>query len=369
MADARAWVLRLHLWIGLPSALFLLVIGLSGAVIAFENDYDRWLNPRLWNVTPTAHRVSQQALLDTVLARVAPASVSAIFMQDRRPDAAQRYLVSGGREVFADPYTGAILGVRDHDPPLSAVLRVVHQLHIRLVHIRIGSMDVGKAIVEAAGVAMLCLLPTGFWLWWRRRRLTLNWKANWKRITWDLHSVTGIYSFVFLLLMSVTGFFISFEQPLYWATSSPPYQRTRPPHSIVATAPGGRVNLDSMLAAADAALPGQTTVAVGWPQDGQDSYDIEKRAPDDRSATSHGTVFEDQHSGRVLRVDDFDKIAPGYRAVRINRSLHTGDWWGLPGHIVLSITSLVLALMAVTGVIIWWRKLDSTQSSRAGTTA
>jgi len=42
--------------------------------------------------------------------------------------------------------------------------------------------------------------------------------------------------------MSVTGFFISFEQPLYRATSSPPYQRTRPPHSIVARAPGVRVS-------------------------------------------------------------------------------------------------------------------------------
>ena len=47
MADARNWILRFHLWIGLPAALFLLVLGLSGAIIAFENDYDRWLNPHL----------------------------------------------------------------------------------------------------------------------------------------------------------------------------------------------------------------------------------------------------------------------------------------------------------------------------------
>jgi uncharacterized iron-regulated membrane protein len=119
----RTWILRLHLWIALPAALFLLVLGLSGAVIAFENDYDRWLNSHLWNVTPGSHRVSQQALLDTVLARVAPARVDAIFMQDRRPDAAERYAVRGGKEVFADPYTGAVLGVRDHAPPLDAVPR------------------------------------------------------------------------------------------------------------------------------------------------------------------------------------------------------------------------------------------------------
>jgi uncharacterized iron-regulated membrane protein len=365
MTHARAWILRLHLWIGLPAALFLLVIGLSGAVIAFENDYDRWLNPHLWKVTPAAHGVSQQALLDTVLGRVAPAHVVGIFMQDGRPDAAQRYVASDDRNIFANPYTGAVLGIRDHAPRLEAVLRVVHQLHIRLVHIRLGSVDVGKAIVEIAGIAMLVLLPSGFWLWWRRRQLTLNFKANWKRITWDLHSMTGIYAFAFLLLMSVTGFFISFEEPLYWATNSPRYQRTQPPHSVAASTRGGRANLDSVLAAADAALPGQPTVAIGLPEDEQDSYDIEKRAPDDRSATTHGTVYVDQYSGRVLRVDDFDKIVPGYRAVRINRSLHTGDWWGLTGHIVLSLTSLMLTLMVITGVTIWWRKLESAQTSRS----
>jgi uncharacterized iron-regulated membrane protein len=362
VADARVWILRLHLWIGLPAAGFLLVLGLSGAVIAFEDDYDRWLNPSLWNVAPCEHRVSQQALLDTVLGHVAPARVAGIFMQDGRPDGAQRYAVSDGRVVFANPYTGAIIGVRDHAPPLDGVLRIVHQLHLRLVHIRVGSVDVGKAIVEAAGVAMLILLPTGFWLWWRRKQLMLNRNVNWKRFTWDLHSVIGIYSFVFLLLMSVTGFFISFDQPLYWATSSPPLKLARPPKSAASVAPAVRASLDSVLAAAAAALPGQRTVTVRLPHDEQDSYDVEKRAPDDRSAVSHGAVFVDQFTGRVLRIDDFDKIVPGYRAVRINRSLHTGDWWGVPGHFVLSITSLMLALMAVTGVTIWWRKLEASRS-------
>jgi uncharacterized iron-regulated membrane protein len=58
-----------------------------------------------------------------------------------------------------------------------------------------------------------------------------------------------------------------------------------------------------------------------------------------------------------LKVEDFNKSSPGYRAVRINRSIHTGDYWSLPSRIVLSISSALLAVMAVTGVIIWWKKL------------
>ena len=41
------WILKIPLWVGLVSAVFVVVMGLSGAIIAFENDYDHWLHPSL----------------------------------------------------------------------------------------------------------------------------------------------------------------------------------------------------------------------------------------------------------------------------------------------------------------------------------
>jgi uncharacterized iron-regulated membrane protein len=43
--------------------------------------------------------------------------------------------------------------------------------------------------------------------------------------------------------------------------------------------------------------------------------------------------------------------------IRFNRSIHTGDIWGLTGHIIMSLTSVVLLIMVATGVVIWWKKL------------
>jgi uncharacterized iron-regulated membrane protein len=43
--------------------------------------------------------------------------------------------------------------------------------------------------------------------------------------------------------------------------------------------------------------------------------------------------------------------------IRFKRSIHTGDIWGLPSHIVMSVSSLLLVVMAVTGIVIWWKKL------------
>jgi uncharacterized iron-regulated membrane protein len=353
----RNWILKIHLWIGLASAVFLIVMGLSGAVMAFEGDYDHWFHPGLWYVTPLPQRMPQQALADTVQQQFAPARLGAILLQDRRNDLAQVYYLTGGRQVFVNPYTGAILGTRDHDPGLISVLITIHQLHIRLVHIRIGKTDVGKGLVEFAGIEMLLLLPTGLWLWWKKKQLTVNWKLSWKRINWDLHSVTGIYCLAFLLLATVTGFFISFEQPLYWITHSAPPERTRPPQSAPASGSAARVDLDSVLRASDEALPGATNVAVSLPRDAKGVYVVEKRVPQDKSLSVHSAVYIDEFSGKVLKVEDFNKLSPGYRAVRMNRSLHTGDFWGLPSRILLALPSALLAVMATTGIIIWWKKL------------
>src|SRR3989442_12048216 len=50
--------------------------------------------------------------------------------------------------------------------------------------------------------------------------------------------------------------------------------------------------------------------------------------------------------------------SPGYRVIRFNRSIHTGDVWGTPGHILVSLSSLLLVVMVITGLVIWFKKLD-----------
>jgi len=353
----RKWILKIHLWIGLASAAFLIVMGLSGAIIAFENDYDHWFSPSLWYVTPQPQRVSQQALADTVQQKFAPAKVVAIYLQDSRYDLAQVYFLSNDLEVHVNPYDGAILGTRDHGPRINEVVNVIHQLHIRLVHIRIGSTDIGKILVEIAGVEMLLTIPTGIWLWWKKKQYKINWKSSWWRINWDLHSAVGIYSVLFLTLATVTGFFISFENPLYWITKSGPLERVQAPRSVQPNGTSHTVDLDAVLRASDEALPNAVPVAVGFPRGPKGVWVIQKRVPEDQSRSVHSTVYVDQFSGKVLKVEDFNQISAGYRAVRINRSIHTGDYWGLPSRIVLSASSALLAVMAVTGVIIWWKKL------------
>ena len=63
----RGVILKLHQWLGLTAGLFLVVLGLSGSVIAFEADIPHWLHPNLFYIRPEPHALSEQELIRIVV--------------------------------------------------------------------------------------------------------------------------------------------------------------------------------------------------------------------------------------------------------------------------------------------------------------
>ena len=64
-------------------------------------------------------------------------------------------------------------------------------------------------------------------------------------------------------------------------------------------------------------------------------------------------VYIDPYSANVIRVQDLFAESPGYYLVRLNRAIHTGDLWGGPGHVVMSLSSVALGVMVLSGLCIW----------------
>jgi uncharacterized iron-regulated membrane protein len=104
-------------------------------------------------------------------------------------------------------------------------------------------------------------------------------------------------------------------------------------------------------------MPGATAAFMQLPLNPKATFNIVMRVPEDTSETAHSYVFIDQYSGKVLYVRNFLTDSFGYRVVRFNRSIHTGDIWGLPSHIVVSLFSFLIAVMVITGLVIWLKKL------------
>jgi uncharacterized iron-regulated membrane protein len=94
---------------------------------------------------------------------------------------------------------------------VSSVERIV-DLHENLLFGTKGRFVNG---VGAICVILLCL--TGAVIWWPgvnnwRRALTVNWRSLFARFTWDLHSALGFWSFLFVLMWGISGFYFCFPQ-------------------------------------------------------------------------------------------------------------------------------------------------------------
>src|SRR5438270_778863 len=106
--------LKLHLWLGLASAAFLIILGATGTVIAFESYVDRWVHPSLWYVNVSGPPLPEAQLIQGVEQRFAPATVKSLtiarrtnlaqVMQIAAPGKAVDAGAAGGMLVFVDPY-------------------------------------------------------------------------------------------------------------------------------------------------------------------------------------------------------------------------------------------------------------------------
>lgn len=357
----RRILLKTHLYLALAAAPFLVVLGLTGSVIAFENDIPHWLHPSLFYVRPGPAARPEQELIREVDQRFAPARVQGAQIL-RGANLARVFELPGGRSVFVNPYDGAILGTTRGGFPSDRIIQYIHQIHLRLVPDppsmpRLAAT--GKVVVSCAGLVLCLLVPTGLVLFWRTRRATVRWRAPWFRVCFDLHHVVGAGAALFLLLAALTGILIGFpsgERIIYAATGSAAPRPLPPPRST----PGdGRapLGIEQALAVARAAIPDAVVTGYSLPRQPTGAFIVLLRVPGETSETVHSSVAVDQYSGAILQTRDFRTDSAGYYWIRFNRSLHTGDVWGAPTHVVAAASSVLLVVMVLTGLVIWWRKL------------
>jgi len=355
----RKALLKIHLCLGLAAALFLAILGLTGSIMAFEGDLDHWLHPSFWYAGKGARALPEGELIARVQQQLAPARVAAVQIS-QKANLAQLMQLTDRSTVAVNPYSGAVLGRRTGPTRTEQWLGVIHQIHLRLAKDgRAAWAPAGKVLISCAGLALFLLVPTGTILWWRTRRATIQWKASWFRVFFDTHQVIGIYAGLFLWIAAFTGVLIGFdfgEKAIYWLTHSSRPAFGRPPQST--PTPGAApIGIDQAIAAAGQAIPNAAVDLLILPLNPKAAYQIVLRVPEETSGSAHSSVVVDQYTGQPLQVHNFLTDSQGYRWIRFNRSIHTGDIWGLPGHIVVSLSSLLLVAMAITGIVIWWKKL------------
>ncbi|BAY99595.1 peptidase [Tolypothrix tenuis PCC 7101] len=350
----RHLAFQLHRYLGLAAGLIIMVVGLTGSLLVFEEEISHLLlEVQFGKITPQPQQFSILSIIDNVKAAYPDPSLNLSFLElPQTPDEPIHIQLQSPKkptlEVLVNPYTGKILGDRYSD---YAIMSVIYNLHYSLL-----AGDIGVAIVGIAALLLFILSITGIILWpgWRKlfTGFKIKWNAHIKRTNFDIHKVAGIITAIFLGLTGFTGFcwnFYSYAEPVIYGVtfSSKPIEPTSQP--IPGKSP---LALAEILQLADVALPDAITTYIGFPSSPEAVFIVGKRFPEEKEVW-RSRVYLDQYTGKVLQVRNSRSLSFGDEVVDAFNPLHFGTFGGLLTRILYIFVGLSPAILLVTGFVMW----------------
>jgi len=385
----RPLLVRLHRYVGLSLAVFLTVVALTGSVIAFNEELDALLNPQLFR----APAGDLPAGADTVVRRIEhdyrSAQVTYIPL-NTDPGKAVRLRVEsrgGGSvafdEVFASASDGQALGTRKWGECCLDARHLVpflYRTHYTLLLpgnwgiLFTGTVALVWFVDCIVGLALTLPRATPFWRNWRKAWVVKR-GASRLRIHFDLHRAAGLWLWLVLAMLAMSGVALKLPQQVFRPVVSlfceirPSVEDTVANHSnstdegqetrVTQTRPTLSFN-DAITRAAQEAgrrnwsihpqyafrLTHLHAYGVAFLRDGQ--------TPERGLGPSF--FYLDDRSGALLDSDIMAAGSAGDVFIQAQYPLHSGRIAGLPGRTLVSVTGLAVVLLTWTGIYIWLRK-------------
>jgi uncharacterized iron-regulated membrane protein len=328
------------------------VIALTGSLLVFGHEIETFLNPQLLQVIPQAEQIPLETVLEIVEKAYPQNQAISISLPREVEDVCQVSMLSKSEElvnVYVNPYTGTILGTRFWKETFTGFLFTLHA--------ELAGGELGHFVVGICGIFTLFLVFTGLFLWsgWRNfeRGFSINWKVHFQRIFFDLHNFSGIASVAYLVLIAVTGtaiiFYAPFEDAVYWLTNEKP-------QPVLVSHPqtdNSRHNLDAILREVDTVLLPAKTTFISLPLTAEATFKIRKRFPNEAHPNGISTIYVDQYTGEILRVDGGNSFSLAGRVLNALYPLHIGSYGGIFFRLIHAITGLLTIVLFVTGLLIW----------------
>lgn len=384
----RHALVLIHRYAGLFMALFLIVAGLTGSIMAFEDEIDAWLNPQLFRVASRGTALSPAQLATRIQQQDARLSVSFMSLV-RTPGRSAQVSVSpnidpttgqfytlGFNQLFVDPITGKILGTRrfglmtfDKLNFIPFITRLHYSLFLP------GSWGLWLFGVVALLWTVDCFI--GLYLTFPRGRPFMEkWQPAWqikrRRFNFDLHRAGGLWTWIVLLILAISSVSLNLYSEIFkpvvgWfspITPTPFDQR-----EVRNAPPPPAFDYDQALTLARniATIRGIEAPigSIGYrPERGFYFVSYHNQSGATESGLSKRLYFDDQ-TGEVIGERGMDKDSGGDVFAQLQYPLHSGRIIGITGRIFICAIGLMVTALSITGIVIWWRKRRSRVTSRA----
>lgn len=368
----------MHLIAGLAAGLVIMIMCVTGVILAFEPQIVEFAERKVRFVEPPANGEKKDlgALLAQVQTRHEGKTPRMIILKS---DPKSSVVFSFGKEgaVFVDPYSGEVLG---SGSKVHEIMHVVEDWHRW-----IGSREIGRPLTGAGNLIFLFLAVSGLYLWWPKDFtparlkgiLLFNSKLKGKPRDWNWHNVIGFWSLPYLIVITVTGAVMSYtwaNNLLYTLTGNEaPPPRERPAEGKPEGPKAGKKDetaakdqtpaLDLLYSRAAEMFPGWISMTMRMPEKpgAPVSINIEEELPPHPKPRSQLTL--DSQTAEIKKIEPFKEQNLGRKLRLWFRYLHTGEAAGVIGQLIAGLASAGGAVLVWTGFALAWRRFFPRKNS------
>ncbi|HMY38686.1 MAG TPA: PepSY-associated TM helix domain-containing protein [Marinagarivorans sp.] len=363
----RPFLVRLHRYIGLLIAGFLLLCGFSGALLAWQEELDRWLNPHWYQTSPNHQPRPALDLVEqferehpgievtSLPLLIKPGQPLKVWVQARPPAAGL-----GFNQVFIHNQSAQLLGARTWGKvrlDRAHLIPLLYKFHYSLLipgqwGIWLLGMVAVLWFLDCFSALAISFPRLDLW----RKSLRFRLSSGTPKRVFDLHRSSGVWLWLLLTPFACTAISMNLQQELmrpvvgiFSPLAPSPYDRPLP---------GGELPPLSralVVQKAQAAIPAGHNAAPASLSciSALNLCSVEFRYTPERLINSR--VFLDARDGAITQVQG-ENDSPGDKFLSLQFALHSGQIAGTPGRLIVTLLGLAIAALCSTGILIAWRK-------------
>lgn len=358
----KTWF-KIHLVLGLTAGLVLFIIGLSGAILSFEKEILNVVNKQSYVVkVAETPKLTVTELMSSFQKRFPDSKINAVtFSKEQNSSVIINIAVKGkgkaarkGKNYYLNPYSAELLP----DVKGKGFFKFIENIHRRLA-----MGEVGQQIVGASTLMLFVLMFSGVYIYWKKlkkslkKSLSFSFKSKGRSFLASMHSAIGIWVIPIYFVSSITGLYWSynwFNEGLYnLAGVEKPVKSKR---GINQNQQETSLNeIQNIINIFNATVSEYNNANLRLtPQNGvyTVSY-LDDKSIHDRARNS---IKIDTKSNQIVEHTNFSDQPLLEKLLKSNYSLHTGDYFGIVGKIVMFLGSLAMVLFFVTGTMMYYKR-------------
>jgi uncharacterized iron-regulated membrane protein len=374
----RTFLTLAHRYVGLSLAGFLFLAGATGAVIALYHEIDEGLNPQLYKAPGVGPSLPPDELVARVERSEPSVRVSGLPLSNRGGESVVMRAeprvgdasALGFDELFVDPTDGSVVGKRlwgeccfGREQLVPFLYSLHYSLHLpeRAGVLVMGSVALVWVFDCFVGLALTFPRGKGFWRRWARA-FRVDAKASRYRLWRDIHQASGLWLWLLLLMLAVSGVALNLHEEVFRPVVSL-FSPLRP--GVLQVAAEAKLEAGPRArdygAAIDAAQrvarerswPSEPVYAFHWKEAGAFGVGFVRPGEDPEVGMGASWVYVADGDLRFVSAEIIGEGSAGEVFAQLQFPLHSGHILGFPGRVVIALSGLVVAVLSATGVYVW----------------